>query len=470
MSALSSSSVLHIVKGNRATLMMIILVCAAMLMGGSSRADTLSLLLLRPLAIIIGAIAVMGLSIDALRQHRILFGLLAACFALVILHLIPLPPSIWTTLPDRQLVTALERAAGLSSAWRPLSLTPAHSWNALFALFIPAATLIIAAQMPREGLFRLLNVLLILGLGSALLGLVQMLGGPDAPAYLYRITNNGAPVGFLANANHHAAFLTCLFPMLAVYASARRSGDSPDKQRLRLSLALAFGGFLVPMLLMTGSRTGLLLSVLAIAAAFWLYRPLQAPAGGKKTSRLPLLAAVGAAILALVGAALWMTRATAIQRVLSANSAGEGRTEFWPVVADIAARHFPFGSGVGSFAEVYQIHEPTALLSPSYVNHAHNDWLEVAMTAGLPGLLILLVAIAAYVISVRRLAGQDGADGRDTQFGWLGAVIILIFALASISDYPLRTPALSAFAVIAAVWLARGAALQRTPTQKRHSA
>ncbi len=49
------------------------------------------------------------------------------------------------------------------------------------------------------------------------------------------------------------------------------------------------------------------------------------------------------------------------------------------------------------------MHEPDALLRADYANHAHNDWLEVALTGGLPALLILAAACLAFYSGARGL-------------------------------------------------------------------
>jgi O-antigen ligase len=119
----------------------------------------------------------------------------------------------------------------------------------------------------------------------------------------------------------------------------------------------------------------------------------------------------------------------------------------------MAWKYFPFGSGAGSFVEVFQIDEPNRLLGLSYANHAHNDWLELMMTMGLPGLLLLLVSLWAFARATRAAFRAPLGEGRRAPFARLGAVILLIFALGSIGDYPLRTPSLACLFVVAVLWL-----------------
>src|SRR3546814_16949820 len=105
---------------------------------------------------------------------------------------------------------------------------------------------------------------------SGVLGLAQAIGPRDGPLYLYEITNNESAVGLFANRNRQAALLACLFPMLAVYASI----DHPSAERMRLKFALcaSVALFFLPLLLVTGSRAGLVLGVIGLLAGALLYR------------------------------------------------------------------------------------------------------------------------------------------------------------------------------------------------------
>ncbi|WP_306120551.1 MULTISPECIES: O-antigen ligase family protein [unclassified Roseitalea] len=101
----------------------------------------------------------------------------------------------------------------------------------------------------------------------------------------------------------------------------------------------------------------------------------------------------------------------------------------------------PLGSGLGSFVDIYPRYEPQTGIERVYANHAHNDYLELILELGLPGLALIvgLIAIIAanLLISARSLA-----------FG-MGALAILAH---SIVDYPLRTYAIGlVFAFFCAV-------------------
>ena len=49
----------------------------------------------------------------------------------------------------------------------------------------------------------------------------------------------------------------------------------------------------------------------------------------------------------------------------------------------------PIGSGLGTFVPVYAMFEKPEDASPTYVNHAHNDILEVWLETGVLGLVLM---------------------------------------------------------------------------------
>lgn len=153
---------------------------------------------------------------------------------------------------------------------------------------------------------------------------------------------------------------------------------------------------------------------------------------------------------------LFMARGQAFERLIEGGQSDDFRIALIGPVARAGWQYFPFGSGIGSFVEVYQVHEPTAMLTANFLNRAHNDWLETFMTVGLLGLLLLLAAVAGYVRCVWCSLFVKDIRPKTRPFAGLGAALILILALASLADYPLRMPSLSCLIIIAAIWLARG--------------
>jgi len=123
----------------------------------------------------------------------------------------------------------------------------------------------------------------------------------------------------------------------------------------------------------------------------------------------------------------------------------------FPVVLDMVATYFPVGTGIGSFNPLFRIHEPFGLLKPTFFNHAHNDLLEVALDAGLPGLVLLAAAIGWW--GWASVAAWRTASKRAAVLPRLGSILLLLIIAASVFDYPVRTPMVMAVTIIAGVWL-----------------
>src|SRR5690606_19450824 len=96
---------------------------------------------------------------------------------------------------------------------------------------------------------------------------------------------------------------------------------------------------------------------------------------------------------------------------------------------------------------------PASVLNPLYVNHAHNDWLEIPLTMGLPGVLALLAGLSVIGWRAFNLWRTGDVSKQAVRYGRMASVIIGMLALASVTDYPLRTPTMMAVLAINLLWL-----------------
>lgn len=424
------------------------------LIGGGSRSDVVSLLFLRPVAAIIFTLGCWSLTRNAMCARPVFLGIVVAILAVTILHLVPLPPQLWQSLPGREIIVSIDHATGAGDIWRPLTMSPDEGWNAFYSMMVPLAVLVLGLQLAPSQLSRFLPMFIVIGIVSGLVGLGQILGGDYSPLYFYRLANRGLASGIFANRNHGAVYLATMFPMLAVFAAGL-----PEKGRhtrtIRL-LATGVGALMIPFLLVTGSRGGLLAGVVGLASVPFLYRPSRS--AGEHVSRrrsTMIYTAVGGGALALVGLTAFMSRAVALQRLLNQDNKSEVRFQVWGPILDMAKDYLPWGSGVGSFVKVFQINEPDALLKPTYLNHAHNEILEVLLTLGIPGALLLVAGLAAFAVAAYR-AFSNPASNSQALFTRLGAVVTLLIGIGSLGDYPLRTPSMACLLMIALLWLGDG--------------
>lgn len=424
-------------------------------MGGSSRPDVMSLIMLRPLAVVLLAAGLWTIRPEHWRTSPFVAAMAAAVVGLTLLHLLPLPPALWSLAPGRELIAEVDRAAGLGSVWRPLSMAPWLTWNAFFSLAIPLAVLVHGLQLTRHELRTLMLLMLAAGGVTVVWGAMQMLADPDASLYLYRQSNRGAGVGLFANRNHQALYLSAMLPMSAV-AVAGNDGFAHHRER---SLVLLFltAAVLVTMLLLLGSRAGLVCGVIGLAAMAAIVGLRLA--GLKRRLRWLWPAAIGGfAVLAALSVLAFVTgQAASVQHALDtadATGGGDLRFSVWPVAWNVARLLAPLGSGIGTYQTVVQIFEPAAMLRSTYSNHAHNDWLEVTMTAGLAGVLLLLVAMTGYARAC--WAAWRNRLRAEGLLAWAGLIVIFLCAVASMVDYPLRTPIISCLFVLACLWARAG--------------
>ena len=436
---------------------LLVLLVVGFLIAGGGRDDLLSLLIWRPLTMMALMLAIAIYWRDAWQNGRALLLFALAAIGLVALHLIPLPPAIWTALPGRDILVAIYRDAGMALPWQPLSVAQARTWNALFSLAAPLAALVLVLSIDMHWQRKLLLVLLALGFTSGVIGLIQAIGPAQSPLYFYRITNNGLSVGLLANRNHQATFLAAMYPLIAANLSFFQG--KPEQLFFHRAMAIAAGLLLIPLILVTGSRGGVILALVGMVSAWWVYRSPVAKvrSAEKKTETRKRLIGFGLVSLLLVLAIFVAMRTPALQRLIETDPADELRVTALPVIVDATERFFPFGSGFGTFVEVYQIFEPNSFITASYFNHAHNDYIELLLTAGIPGLLLVLWAGVLALLSLRSLIQlrslpQDKPGFQSQVLGRAGFSVIAMLALYSAADYPLRVPSLMLFATIAAAW------------------
>jgi O-antigen ligase len=427
-------------------------------LGGSARGDVPHLIVLRPAAALLLGYGLLTLRREHLCADPLAWFLAAAIVALPVLQLIPLPPALWQGLPGRGLIAEIDRAAGLAGVWRPLSLTPLATRNALFACLVPLAAFVLGMQLGERDRARLLPLVLLLGGVSALAGLVQIVAPGQDWLYFYPITNVGSEVGLFANRNHQAALLAMMLPMLAVLGILGRAR----------SRWIALGGavLLIPLILVAGSRFGLVAAILALAAiplviAGGSERPLEgqerggvAALAGRRGPTAGL--ALAAAGVALIGLTIWQGRGEAWTRLTHSLGAVDQRVQIVPTLGEMFAAYFPVGTGMGSFERVFQIHESDTLLGPAVVNHAHNDWIEVVLDGGVAAAVLLGAGMVAFaVLSLRARKGQSRSE-RNPVLVRLGLLLVGLQAAASLFDYPLRTPIHAVLFTVAILWTIAG--------------
>ncbi|WGM41126.1 O-antigen ligase family protein [Caulobacter sp. NIBR1757] len=427
----------------------------ALLIGGATREEVIA-----PDIVGLLALPLLGWAIWRLRDRpverseRLAFAILAGCFLVGLIQLIPLPPGLWTALPGRGRIVDDLAAAGLTPGWAPISLRPQATVSALLCL-IPAAALFLASRtLDQPGRRRLVLLILGVGIASAVVGGLQVVGGPDSPLRFYAVTNPEPAVGFFANRNHLASLFVCLVPFAALEAleaAARRPVG-----RVRIAIMLALVLLAGAGVLMTQSRAGALLLGLGLLGAVAMgWR------AGLAKDRGRLVLAGGVLLLGLAAVSAPLVFGSVFDR-LGGGFDTEIRIPAAQVASGAALTYAPFGSGLGSFVPIYMMHETSGSMQNTYVNHAHDDWLELLVETGLLGAAVMAAFLVWFgrtaLRAWRQRSGPDASRGGGTGARAASLVIGLLLA-HSLVDYPLRTPAMMCvFALACGLMLAPRAA------------
>lgn len=409
---------------------------SAIVLGGAHRASPIGLMLVQlcSLPALFLALAAPGAA-QPTRLGRVGLMILLGMLAVPLVQLIPVPPMIWRHLSPALLVPPGVPGAD-AAAWRAISQTPAETWRAFLFLLPPAAMFAAMLKLTAEDHRFVAKALLAAAVFSVLIAGAQLGQVDGFWHWLQARGDTRLPSGVFVNRNHQAT-LMCLALSLSMAFATVRFGATGSVPGLWLGLGAVF--------LMTGaatlSRAGILLLPLALAltvlvtARAWISR-----------RNLILAGVLAAAAMGAMGAVVQL-RGDEIFERFEQTGMEEGRMRLLPPVLE-AARDTPLlGAGLGSFDQVYRAAEPLELVKPTYFNHAHNEYLELWLEAGVPA-AVLLAAFLVWFVRVAASALRGPVD----PLASAAVVGVVVIALHSLVDFPLRTPAIAvAFAALLGV-------------------
>lgn len=287
-------------------------------------------------------------------------------------------------------VPGLAGACVLLTLWSVVSMVRSPAmYLSLDTLAVLLATLLLAGLVSRLGRDRrgfaaLLFAMLAGASFMALLGLREYLEMWKLGAPYYRV------FATFINPNFLAGYLLLTVPItLSAFASA---SDKTTR------LALGVGLFLQSStLLLTGSRAGV--GILLIALVLWLVLigiTKSAAGYGKQIAAGFVIFAIGASLAFTPIVSRVFTpkqAATAVTTQASAtdqNHSAEFRRYTWIGTLDMVKANPILGTGIGTYSATYPRYAITA-----FTAHAHNSFLQWAGETGVPGVLLLLTALAA---------------------------------------------------------------------------
>jgi O-antigen ligase len=373
----------------------------------------------------------------------------AGIILLPLIQLMPLPPDTWTRLPGRSAVVEIFEQAAIPLTWRPISLDPAATWRSALSLLPPLAVFLAVLCTGMNARRKLILLLVGFAVVSVALGLLQLMQGPASPLRFHAITNPSSSVGMFANRNHHAALLYSVLPFAVAWTIG-----SAYRGKTR-GFGLVIGALTIAALLlglgMAQSRAGVILGLVALVLSIFLLDDRRHTASRRQATCAIFAAGVfGALLVVHYGLPGLLNR-------FEAATIDDYRFEILRIGLAAAETFLPFGSGFGTFEAVYQMHDRPDTLLTSYVNHAHNDWLELWIEGGW-----LIAPIAAGFLLWLGLASYRAWRFPSGRIGFIdvalrraASISVFLLLLHSLADYPLRTTSLATVFALCCALLVR---------------
>ena len=363
------------------------------------------------------------------------FVILFLAIALMLLQLVPLSPDVWSGLAGRGFIVKDFSVLGLNDQWLPLSLSPATTKQDIIALLPALAAFFAVLSLAQQNWRPLIWFIVALCALSALVGLAQRFQGMNGVFNFYNYSDPVFASGFFANRNHLAALLYSVLPFLTVIGIASQS-RSDMSNRVTILLSVMLGAMMIAALGATASRMGAILLVVAILLIVCLMMSRQRSVSHAR-KRISVLGIIAVLIGGVVVAQLLLA---ALLRFAETDIASDYRGTIFETSVSALKAFFPVGSGFGTFVPAYQLFEQPNIMIEAYVNHAHNDWLELLIEGGLPMAIIL----ASFLVWYLWVSFSTWYNPTSSLFAKAASISICLLLIHSLVDYPLRTPALMA--------------------------
>ncbi len=423
-----------------------LLALASLLFGGGTKNDLFSDLALQFFAIVVLIYALSRLQLANLQlMQRQAFWVACAVAFVPIAQTIPMPYFFWSGLPGRSEIFAGQSMAGAHAFWRPFSLEPSATLAGFRALLPSLAILALGLQLSARQLRQLGLLVVMAALLMVPVGIAQVAGGPHSPLRPYSPTNPHDAVGLFANRNHYAALMVVGLVLVMTYA---RAPLVPFRRSIELHLwigaCLVAGSILLLGIVLSRSRAGFVLAGLAIVAVMMMVF-IQ-----RREQRAQWRWLLGFSSLASLLA--FQFGFLAIADRLRTFTGEDLRWNIAPVSLDLAAHYGLLGTGIGSYPAAFAAYEPLDRVTSLYVNHAHNDYLELLVEVG----ILYLLVLSSFALWLWRTAmSVEWRRYQPKQVFRAGVLVaLLILLIHSFFDYPLRTTTLSVVFAWAAALLA----------------
>jgi O-antigen ligase len=358
---------------------------------------------------------------------------------------IPLPEALVARLsPARQLNTDLSGLSRGMSFWTTISIYPHDTLISLIKFLAYLSAFLLAAYLfdSTKRKSYLLRALIFLGFFEAAYGIIQYLTGSPNIFTFRNPFFGAAATGTYINRNHFAGLLELTFPFTVAFAfyslqirsQQRRGRSGPGGASVHPSFYAVLGLIMVVSLIFSRSRGGILSSTFSLIFVALLAQ--------FRTQQRVWMLGIFVFLVCVVGYGLWIGLDPVLARFEEMREPGylqiQGRISIWKDAAGMIRDNPVCGTGLGTFGLAFRSYQTSVV--ESYVDHAHNDYLEFLSETGLVGIALLFSPI--FYIWIRMVVSflddPRGYRGAIT-LGCIGSILAIL--LHSITDFNLQIPA-----------------------------
>lgn len=282
-----------------------------------------------------------------------------------------------------------------------------------------------------EQLMKLVDVLMFVAIGSACIGFAQYGLGSE---------EQRQATGVFGDHQLYGSFMAILLPIVGVVAISERE---PNRQLVAQIAAV----LTTAALLLSYSRSAWIgcaggLSALGMLALYMATRKNQKLANRKHELILPLMmlvVSVGFFLLISPSTGGFLQRASTLGNP-GAERGWQYRQQAWHG-AEMMIKERPltgFGPGLYAYYQSKYTHSGMSMPSialrsdmsirPSLWEQAHNTYLQTAAELGIPGLLLFIGALSAFLgMGLQRVIGMDNGIRRTLLLGSIGSIVAFAF-------------------------------------------
>ena len=436
---------------------------------GSNRTWAIGILLIWLLILLAGTLLAWRHARDAAQERLMVFKwpllLMAGMVCLTWLQVMPMPAT-WV-----KAISPIAAQAQEPAVWMTLSLDVFQTRNMGMLAFVYFSAFLVTLLTVRhpDRLDQLAQVLVWSGVLQAVVGAVLFSANAEYRIFYTQVSHTRM-IGTFVYHNSAAGYLCMCLSIGVGLMLARLSGSSPRRQtwKARLVDVLTF-------VLSAKMRLRLLLVVMVIAlvltrsrmgnVAFFTALLVVGLIGivlARKTAPKTIALIASLVIIDVLVVGTWVGLEKVVERIQETemrtadgglSESVEARTEAARTALSIV-KDFPVvGTGGGSFYNVFLSYR-TPQYTYAYVDHTHNDYVEIACDYGLSGLSLLggLVGLTLWK-TLMVLAKRRSTLPRGIAFGVAMSIVALM--VHSTVDFNLQIPAnaLTIVVILAMGWI-----------------